>query len=317
MDVLLLGGTRFLGIHLTDALRARGHRATHFTRGTAGDRRTDLGRLGTRSWDAVVDTSGYAPRDVEISARFFAKRTGRYVFVSTISVYEPGSVSPDEDAPVLALPPDRRAVFDVEWYGAQKAACERVVASTFRERALILRPGLIAGPHDPTDRFTYWPVRFDRGGAILAPESADFRTQFVDARDIADYAVRALESGRGGTYNVTSPPREISLGDLFATCRGVARVPSEVRYAPAAFLAGHGVEPWTDLPLWVPDSLGMPGLLHVDVRRALVAGLRYRPLRDTVRDVLAWAKTKAPSRAMRAGLSEDRERDLLATLRPS
>jgi len=310
----MLGGTRFLGIHLTAALRARGHRVTHFTRRTIGDRRTDLWRLGTRTWDAVVDTCGYAPRDVEISARYFAGRTGRYVFISTISVYRPESVSPDEDAPVLALPPDRRAVFDGEWYGAQKAACERVVVSSFRDRALVLRPGLIAGPHDPTDRFTYWPVRFDRGGTILAPESADFRTQFVDARDLADFAVRALERGRGGTYNVTSPPRAIRLGDLFATCREVARVPSEVRYASAAFLAEHGVEPWSDLPLWVPDSLGMPGLLHVDVRRALVAGLRCRPLHDTVRDTLAWAKSKAPPRAMRAGLPEDRERNLLATL---
>lgn len=314
MDVLMLGGTRFLGIHLTDELRARGHGVTHFTRGTSGDRRTDLARLGTRTWDAVIDTCGYAPRDVQISARYFAKRTGRYVFVSTISVYEPGAASPDEDAPVLALPADRRATFDDEWYGAQKAACERVVISTVRERALVLRPGLIAGPHDPTDRFTYWPVRFERGGTILAPESADFRTQFIDARDLADFTVRALEAGRGGTYNVTSPPREISLGSLFATCRDVARVPSQLRYASAAFLAENKVEPWSDLPLWVPDSLGMPGLLHVDVRRALVAGLRYRPLRETVRDTLAWRKTKAPARAMRAGLSEDRERNLLAKL---
>ncbi|MFI5389454.1 MAG: NAD-dependent epimerase/dehydratase family protein [Candidatus Eremiobacterales bacterium] len=314
MDVLMLGGTRFLGIHLTDALRARGHRVTRFTRGTLGDRRTDLARLGARTWDAVVDTCGYAPRDVEISARYFAKRTGRYVFVSTISVYEPGAISPDEDAPVLALPADRRAAFDDGYYGAQKAACERVVVSAFRERALVIRPGLIAGPHDPTDRFTYWPVRFDRGGTILAPESSDFRTQFVDARDIADFTANALERGRGGTYNVTSPPRRISLGDLFATCRDVARVPSAVRYASAAFLAENAVEPWSDLPLWVPDSLGMPGLLHVDVRRALVAGLRYRPLRETVRDTLAWHKTKTPARAMRAGLSEDRERNLLALL---
>jgi len=314
MEVLILGGTRFLGIHLADALRARGHRVTRFTRGTLGDRRTDLARLGGRTWDAVVDTCGYAPRDVEISARHFAKRTGRYVFVSTISVYEPGASSPDEDAPVLALPADRRAAFDVEWYGAQKAACERVVVSTYRERATVIRPGLIAGPHDPTDRFTYWPMRFDRGGTILAPESAGFRTQFVDARDVADFAVRAVERGRGGTYNVTSPPREISLGDLFAICRDVARVPSQVRYASAAWLAENEVDPWSDLPLWVPDSAGMPGLLHVDVRRALVAGLRYRPLRETVRDTLAWAKAKTPTRALRAGLSEDRERNLLAKL---
>jgi len=314
MEVLILGGTRFLGIHLTEAARARGHGVTHFTRGTLGDRRTDLARLGTRTWDAIVDTCGYAPRDVEISARFFARRAGRYVFVSTISVYEPGSPSPDEDAPVLSLPAERRATFDSEWYGAQKAACERVVVSTYRERALVLRPGLIAGPYDPTDRFTYWPVRFDRGGTILAPGSADFRTQFVDARDVAAFAVRAIEADRGGTYNVTSPPRAISLGDLFATCRDVARVPSRTRYASAAFLAENEVEPWSDLPLWVPDSLGMPGLLHVDVRRALVAGLRYRPLRQTVRDTLAWHKTKTPTRAMRAGLSEDRERNLLAML---
>jgi 2'-hydroxyisoflavone reductase len=314
MDVLILGGTRFLGIHLTDAFRARGHRVAHFTRGTVGDRRTDLARLGAGTWDAVVDTSGYAPRDVEISARFFAGRTGRYVFVSTISVYEAGASSPDEDAPTLSLPPERRAAFDVEWYGAQKAACERIVVGTYRRRATVLRPGLFAGPHDPTDRFTYWPARFARGGTILAPESADFRTQFIDARDVADFAASAIERDRGGTYNVTSPPRAISLGDLFAACREAARVPSGVRFASAAFLAEAGVEPWSDLPLWVPESLGMPGLLHVDVRRALAAGLRDRPLRETVRDTLAWDKTKAPTRVLRAGLSEERERNLLAKL---
>jgi 2'-hydroxyisoflavone reductase len=309
---LILGGTRFLGIHLTGALQARGHRVTHFTRGTLGDRRTDLHRLGTRAWDVVIDTSGYAPRDVEISARYFAQRTARYVFISTISVYEPGVPSPDEDAPVLVLPPEQRLRVSNEWYGAQKAACERIVESTYRERSLILRPGLIVGPHDPTGRFTYWTLRFDRGGTILAPESADFRTQFVDARDIADFAVCALEGERYGTYNVTAPPRAIALGHLFEVCADVSRVASDVRYASAAFLAAHDVAPWSDMPLWVPDSLGMPGLLHVDVRRALVAGLRYRPLRETVRDTLVWAKTKAPTRDSRAGLSEERERNLLA-----
>jgi len=304
MDVLMIGGTRFLGIHVTDALRARGHAVTHFTRRTIGDRRTDLARLGTRSWDAVIDTSGYRPRDVEISARYFAGRAGAYVFFSSVSVYDAADAAPDEDAKTTAT----------QEYGANKAACERIVVSTFRHRALVLRPALIVGPHDPTDRFTYWPVRFSLGGTVLAPESPAFVTQFVDARDVADFATHALERGYGGTFNLASPPGAISLGAVFDACREATRVRSETVWADAAFLAAHDVGPWIDMPLWVPASEGMPGFFRTSVRRALVAGLRYRSLRETVRDTLAWAKGRAPTRAMHAGLSPERERELLLAL---
>lgn len=301
MDVLILGGTRFLGIHITDALRARGHRVTHFTRTSVGDRRTDLHRAGDGPWDAVVDTCGYASVDVEISARYFARRAARYAFISTVSVYDPACAAPDEDAPVTRAEP----------YGAGKAACERVVAGTFRHRALILRPSLIVGPHDPTDRFTYWPLRFARGGTVLAPESPAYATQFVDARDVADFLATCLERGTGGTYNVASPPGVLRLGPLFDLCREAARVPSEVRWVSASFLAAHDVAPWTGLPLWIPAAEGMPGFFRTDVRRALGAGLRFRATAQTVRDTLAWAEKETPSRALRAGLSADRERELL------
>ncbi|MDQ2993217.1 MAG: NAD-dependent epimerase/dehydratase family protein [Candidatus Eremiobacteraeota bacterium] len=304
MNILMLGGTTFLGIHMTEALRRRGHRVTHFTRRTMGDRRTDLARTGTQTWDGVIDNCGYHPRDVEISARYFANRTGRYVFTSTISVYDASAPALDEDSLQTINEP----------YGSGKAACERVVVSTFRQRALVLRPGLIAGPYDPTDRFTYWPRRFARGGEILAPESAAFATQVIDARDIADFTARALERDLGGTYNLTSSPGTITLGDVFDACRDVSRLSSTVRWASAEFLSDQGVGAWVDMPLWIPATAGLPGMLNVAVRRALIASLTYRPLRETVRDTLAWHLTCAQRLPLLAGLSVACERELLLAL---
>lgn len=300
----MLGGTAFLGIHMTEALRRRGHRVTHFTRHTMGDRRTDLARSGTRTWDAVIDNCGYRPREVEISARYFANRTGRYVFTSTVSVYDASAPALDEDSPQTTTEP----------YGTGKAGCERVVVSTFRQRALVLRPGLIAGPYDATDRFTYWPQRFARGGEILAPESARFVTQVIDARDIADFTACALERDLAGTYNLTSQPGAITLGDVFDACRDVSRVPSTVRWASAEFLSDRGVGAWVDMPLWIPAAEGLPGMLNTSARRALIAGLIYRPLRETVRDTLAWHQTRARRLPLFAGLSSARERELLLAL---
>ncbi len=326
MKALVLGGTVFLGVALREALLARGHEVTLFNRGVTapppagarsvrGDRTISFDALEGERYDAVLDTSGYLPHVVDRSARFFASRASRYLFVSTISVYDATRDVLDEDSPVLPLPEGAsRTQMTPDTYGPLKTLCERSVASWFRERATILRPGLIVGPHDPTDRFTYWPVRFARGGNVLAPGTPDRRVQFVDVRDLAAFAVALLERGAGGAYNVTSPPGRFAMGDVTAACANAARVPSRVVWAPDEFLLERKVAPWIDLPLWIPPSLGIPGMLNVDVRRALVAGFKIRSLDRTVRDALAWARTRPLSHQWRAGLSHDREAELLAEL---
>jgi len=323
--VLILGGTKFLGVHLTQALLARGHEVTHFNRGltsasglpgartVTGDRTRGFGSLGAERFDAVLDTSGYLPHVVERSARFFAARAQRYVFVSTVSVYDLSNEAPNEDARVCALPADapRTEVRD-ESYGPLKALCEAVVCSTYRRRATILRPGLIVGPLDPTDRFTYWPLRFARGGDVLVPAPPQRPVQFVDARDVAEFAVGLVERECGGVYNVTSAAGTVTMGSVVAACADAARVGYRLREADDAFLEAHGVGPWIELPLWVPRSVGVPGLMNVDVRRALAAGLRIRPLEQTVRDTLDWARARPRTYRPKAGLSEQREAELLA-----
>jgi 2'-hydroxyisoflavone reductase len=317
-SILILGGGIFLGKHLTTALLERGHQVTHFNRGRTGeapagvkavrgDRRFNLDVLGSHSWDAIVDTCAYHPREAQIASRYFADRTGRYVFISTISVYDASHAPIDEDTATLPLERDD--------YGALKAGCERIVASTFRQRATILRPGLIVGPDDPTDRFTAWLLRFARGGDVLVPESPSFATQFIDVRDVAAFVVHLVERDVAGTYNATSPIGMHSLGEVFAACIQAARVPSHLHWATPEFLQGQNIGEWIDMPLWIPESVGVPGMLAVDVRRALVAGLRFRALSATVRETLAWARTWPRERLPIAGLSPQRERRALDALR--
>jgi 2'-hydroxyisoflavone reductase len=325
--VLILGGTAFLGVHLTTDLLARGHDVTHFNRGRTGsapagvrtvpgDRADGFNGLEDERFDAVVDTSGYLPHVVEISARFFEPRCGRYVFVSSISVYDDKLEEGFEDSPMPPLPPGAsQTVMTSETYGPLKAGCERVVASAFGERSTIVRPGLIAGPLDPTDRFTYWPVRFARGGEILAPGTADRPVQFVDVRDLARFMVQLIERNAGGDYNVTSPQGTFTMGGVMQACADAARVTYAVRWVDDEFLTGQGVAPWMDLPLWIPPSENMPGFMNFNVRRALAAGLTIRPLAETVRDTLAWALRRPREYAARAGIAPARETELLVERR--
>jgi 2'-hydroxyisoflavone reductase len=324
MNVLIIGGTRFLGVHLTAALRDAGHAVTHFNRGLAlpapidgvrsvrGDRTAGFTGLERERFDAVVDTSGYLPHVVERATRFFRSRTDRYVFVSSISVYDIGEPEVSEYSTTPPLPAGAsRTAMTGETYGPLKAYCERIVESTFRHRATIVRPGLIVGPHDPTDRFTYWPERFARGGKILAPGVPERGVQFIDARDLAAFVVRLLERNAAGTYNATSPQGRFTMGDVLAACAAAARVPSNVHWLDDEYLVEHGVAAWMDLPLWIPPSAGLPGLLNANVARALVAGLTIRPLAHTVRDTLRWALTRPRNRIPRAGLTPQREAELL------
>jgi len=280
-----------------------------------GDRTRDLETLSGETFDAVIDTSGYVPHVVERSARFFAGRTGRYVFVSTVSVYDISRPELHEDSPMLALPDGAsRTEMTDETYGPLKALCERVVASTFRQRATIVRPGLIVGPHDPTDRFTYWPVRFARGGDVLAPAPPDAPVQFVDVRDLADFVVHLVERNAPGDYNVTSPQGLYTMGGVLSACAAAARLRTTVTWADEAFLLAHDVAPWMDLPLWIPPSIDASGILNINVRKALIAGLRIRRLADTIRDTLTWFTTLPRDHVARAGLTPDRETSLLSAL---
>jgi 2'-hydroxyisoflavone reductase len=330
MKTLIVGGTRFVGRHIAGALAARGHEVTLFNRGSDpsvhaeleqihGDRATDLPRLDGRTWDAVIDTSGYTPDVVETSARFFAERTERYVFVSTISVYDhERTTGPDEESPLVQFPQgaDPSAYSD-ERYGALKVLCETQVNVTFGDRAAIVRPALVAGPFDPTDRFTYWPVRFDEGGDVLAPQRAS-RLQYIDARDLAAFVAGLAERAGGGTYNCVTPRGSMTFADLFDACLAEAAAEdANVVEMADEFFAMHGVRPWTEMPLWIPAASEHAGISASDSSRAQAAGLHIRPLRETVRDTLAWARVaeKRPG-SLKAGLTPQREAELLAAAGP-
>ncbi len=320
MNVLVLGGTVFLGRHVVDALLERGHSVTLFNRGISepnfqvaaeqihGNRETDLGRLGDRRWDAVVDTSCFKPPTAEISARYFAERTARYLFVSTISVYDltAGDVI-TEDTPIPTEPRDE--------YGPAKARCEAIVRSTFRHRATVVRPGLIVGPYDPTDRFTYWPVRVAAGGEVLAPVAPSEPTQFIDARDLARFIVDLLERTGSGTYNATSPRGMFTMGDVLQTCAQVTTSGAAFVWAGEEFITKNGVQQWTDLPLWVAQHGGARSVVNADTAAALARGLKIRPLRQTVQDTLEWATSGGKRRGnLVAGLTPQREAELLSAL---
>ena len=308
----MLGGTRFLGRAIVDAALARGLEPTLFNRGRSGpglfdgrveelrgDRKVDLSPLEGRTWDAVVDTSGYVPADVGASAELL-RDSARYVFVSSVSVYADMSRGPTEESPVAELgemPADELSE-DFSNYGALKALCEREVGTVFDERALVVRPGLIVGPHDPTGRFTYWAHRLARGGEILAPGPPDRRVQFVDVRDLGQWIVGAAGRGLSGTFNATN--EGVAMSELLAG--------ANVTWVDDAFLREHGVGEWMELPLWIgaPEWRGMH---EVDVSRAVAEGLHFRPVAET----LAGA-ADAPA-VEGVGLTPEREAELLVAWR--
>lgn len=308
MRILVLGGTVFVGRHLTELACAAGHEVVHFNRGrtapglfpgvetVAGDRARDLGRLAGRRFDAVVDTSGYEPDVVRAGLDVLRGAAEAYAFVSSVSVYGDVSVAGiDESAPVATIPGDELATATRQTrYGELKALCEREVEGAFPGRSLVARPGLIVGPHDPTGRFSYWPHRLADGGEVLAPGSPDAATQVVDVRDLAGWILRSLEGGRTGVFNVVGPAERLSLGGLLETCRRVADSSATLTWVDESFLLAEGVQPWTELPLWLPSAWeDDAGFAEIDGSKALAGGLSLRPLEDTVAATLAdtgWAR---------------------------
>jgi nucleoside-diphosphate-sugar epimerase len=315
MRVLVLGGTRFLGRALVDALLEQGHEATLFNRGRTnpdlypgveklrGDRSSDLSALEGREWGAVLDVAPYMPDDVRRSVDALGGRVGRYVFVSSISVYADMSEPPDEAAAVHVLTPDLEDEDNDATYGARKATGERIVEEAFGDHAFIVRPGLIVGPHDPTGRFTYWPHRVSRGGEVLAPGSPDDPVQFIDVRDLASWIVQATTDGLDGTFNASGEP--MRLADLLEECRVVTESDASFTWVASDRLLAEEVGPWMELPLWLPMAR-YAGMLRAPAARARAAGLTCRPLAETIKATLTDAEPVDG-----VGLTPERERALL------
>lgn len=341
MKILVLGGTVFLGRHFVAAARARGHDLTLFHRGEhnpglfpdvetiRGNRDGGLDALGTRTWDAVLDTSGYIPRVVQQSAEALRDRVGHYTFISTISVYPDTSAPNDEDSPVGTLEDPTTEEVNETTYGPLKVLCERSVQKALPTKTLVLRPGLIVGRYDPSNRFTYWPDRIARGGDVLVFGPPSRVVQFIDVRDLAEWNVRLIEAQHTGVLNVTGFHPEVTIGDVFDACAAASTsrrsdgesppATREVREARPVwvtdlFLEAAGIRPWMELPLWIADAPKDRGFYQTSTARARAAGLTYRPLLETARDTLEWIsgipRAERPG-IERAGLDSDKERDLL------
>ena len=324
MEILVLGGTVFLGRAIVEAALAKGHTVTLFNRGQSnpdlfpeaeklvGDRKISLESLGGRNWDVVIDTCGYVPRLVRQSAEYLIKAVNHYTFISTCSVYadtsQPGI---DENGTVSKLAEETEEV-NGETYGPLKALCEQAVHEVFPGRALVLRPGLIVGPYDPTDRFTYWPHRTAQGGEVLAPGRPGRAVQFIDVRDLAEWTIRMVENGQTGVYNALGPANPLEMRTLLEGCKNVTGSDARFTWIDEQFLKDQQVGEWIEIPLWIPENdQANRGFFAFNIEKALAAGLTFRLLADTIRATLEWDATRVESRVWRAGLTHQREVELL------
>jgi 2'-hydroxyisoflavone reductase len=326
MRLLILGGTVFLGRHVAEQALGRGHEVTLFTRGQTnselfpgaehlvGDRDGDLDALRGREWDAVIDTSAYVPRIVRDSAQLLSGAAGHYTFISSISVYEGnGLAGTDADSPVGTIADETVEDVTDTNYGPLKALCEHEAEDAFPGRSLIVRPGLIVGPDDPTDRFAYWPARIAEGGTVLAPGTPESATQVIDVRDLAAWLVDTSERRTTGRLNAVGPAEQLSLGELLERCIAVSGSDAEVVWVDDRTLLDAGVEVFTDLPLWLGNDPEWTWMDSVDPSPAINEGLRLRPLDDTIAETLRWHREHLGDPA-RAGfkMSPAREQALLS-----
>jgi 2'-hydroxyisoflavone reductase len=325
MEILILGGKRFLGISLVEAALQSGHIPTLFNRGITnpekfpmvenliGDREGDLRALQGKKWDAVIDTSGFVPRIVKQSAAFLSGNCDLYVFISTLSVYKDFRM-PDitEDYALAQLEDPSDEDYTGDSYGPLKALCEYEIQQNFDGKVLVLRPGLLVGPNDPTDRFTYWPWRVSLGGKVLAPAPPSSNLQFIDVRDLAEFIIRLTEKQSQGVYNVTGPKKPATIGSLLVSCREASLSNASFVWVEEPFLLNEEVTPWLDLPLWIPASdASFAGFYNVNNSKALKAGLTFRPLSQTVTDTLTWLKTRPESKKLKVGMDIARETEFL------
>ena len=339
MRLLVLGGTRFLGRAIVDDAVSRGYDVTTFTRGLSGHPRPgaealhgdrtnadDLRELTQREWDGVIDTSTLAPAHVLASAEILAPRVRHYTYISTISVYatRPGE-GVTEDSPVLDCPADATGTVETLGYGELKAGAERAVAAVLPGRCLIVRPGLIVGPHEDVGRLPWWLARMARGGTVLAPGEPGQPVRMTDARDLASWVVDNTRRGLPATINVPGP-EGVTFGELLSTCArftGADGYPAAtLRWVPDDVLLAAGVQPWMELPMWAPDIRELAGIWDVSGDRALRTGMRYRPLTDTVHDTWLWLRQEAAAgrplseivHRPEIGLDPGKEQQILASL---
>jgi 2'-hydroxyisoflavone reductase len=328
MRILLLGGTGFVGRHITEAALSAGHDVTLFNRGQTnaglfddlprlvGDREAgDLAALSSGEWDAVVDVNAYTPRRVRESIAALDGRVGWYTFISTVSVYEhgPSTGAPvDESAPLERL--DDPAVEEVtnDSYGGLKVLCEAEVQAAFPSAFTIVRPGIVGGPHDPTDRFTWWVRRSARGGEMLVPDRPEQPVQVVHARDQGDFVVNATAAGTSGVFNSVGPSEPLTLRGLLEACAAAAGATVEPVWVPESFVAEHDIP----FPLYLPSEAGIDNIFEASSAAAEAAGLRNRPIVDTAADTLAWDRTRPDQSTTGPGtLAPEREAELLAKSR--
>ncbi len=328
--LLILGGTGFIGPNTVKYALARGHEVTILTRGRSAtkvegvehiiaDREGDMSMLSSRKWDAVLDNNARDYRWVQRSVKALRNSTPHYLFVSSISAYRTEPFSYANGERVRTEPVDESherfapaATFkdgDEAPYGLTKAISENLVHEAFPGGATVVRPGLIVGPGDPTDRFTYWPVRIDEGGEVLAPGNPNHSSQVIDQRDLTEWIVRLAEDGTKGDFNATGPATRLTMAEMLAGCRAITSSPVTFTWVPESFLAEQKVQIWGEMPAWAP---GDP-LMYVKVSKAIAAGLTYRPFAVTARDTLEWDKARpAAERAKRqAGMKREREAEIL------
>ena len=327
LKILILGGTQLIGPPLVEYATKRGHTVTLFNRGKTnthlfpeleklkGDRNDDLKSLEGRKWDVVIDNSASVPRWVRQSAGLLKNSASLYLFTSSISAFgEFKKIGLNEDDPVAQLEDPTTEEVTGESYGGMKALCEEETRKAFGDKAVIVRPGLIVGPMDPTDRFTYWPVRIADGGEILAPGEPADPVQIIDARDLAEWYVRIAEEGITGTFNATGPSSTMSIAEMLYGIRAVTSREMSFTWVDADFLAAQEVQPWAHMTCWVPPTEGYEGFSLIDCSRAIAAGLTFRPLAETARDTLTWWNSLPEERRAtpRAGLPREKEREVLA-----
>jgi 2'-hydroxyisoflavone reductase len=324
--LLILGGTGFIGPHLTDEALRRKWKVTHFNRGKraaggvpgvetlTGDRKGQLDSLRGRTWDVVIDDSGYIPKYVKMSAELLAPNVGYCLYTSSISA-DASFAKPND----IHSPTGKLTDLDVEeitggTYGPMKALCEQYTAEAFKGRVSIVRPGYIVGPLDMTDRFTYWPVRASKGGEMLAPGTPKDPVQVIDVRDLVKWMMGLVEARTNGYFNAVSPPGAFTMGDLVTTSlRASPKAGTKVTWVSEDFLAAHWKPDDLDLPPWSPMKGDSAGASLTAIKESVETGLRSRPLQQTVNDTLAWFQTLPPDRqaTLKAGLPAERETDTL------
>jgi len=330
LRILILGGTGFIGPHQVRYAQERGHTVTLFNRGKTnpglfpnveklqGDRAVgDYKALKGRDWDVVIDNPTTFPRWVREAGAALKGHAKHYVFISTISVYAAND-TPDADETAAVGTTDTpdsedRTKFG-QLYGPLKALSEKEAEKAFPGRATVIRPGLIVGPGDLSDRFTYWPARLARGGEVLAPGNPTDAVQIIDARDLAEFTIRVCENNTTGVYNCTGPQSPLTMAEMLGGIRAVTSTDAHLTWVDAPFLEAQQVRPWADMPVWVPPDADSKGFARRSIRRALDKGLTFRPLAVTAKDTLDFYNAEPEERKakLRAGLDPAREKEVLA-----